>query len=491
MSDVIRNAIIKLGIQVSNPDLKMPDLKPAIQQQESLTNAVKAADSATKAAAESTQKLEAAQDASTVQSGASATAKLREIELAEYQAKALNKLTIAELQYESASGRVAASTLGVARGMAMMAVGSNDSLSALLPLIVHLEGMRTVASNVASVQSNLAAAYRAAASAGMMATLANISVAGSLKALWGSLGPVYVALLALEGVIWLTTKAWDALTVSSEEQEDATRRLREEHERIQIILDAGQEYYDTLHDSQFQHIELLKTEAEKLKTLNALMTAPLQGGDSDFRLKAAREQSKIYDDLIKKEEDRKKKRLEALQVADRDLQKAKEALKVEDDRSRSLRASIGALTKGEQNKLGKAIASAEAGTLTQKQAIELGRFGDAGRKASEGFLQGLDKGLGQRLESLATKATGDDPRAKAQAEFERKAAAALKETGGKSAEAARKAIEDQSDAIVKSIGQSQDAIVKKIGEFIDAVNSEKLERNNRRTTDALANRSSK
>src|SRR5689334_7850108 len=75
MSDVIRNEIIKLAIQLQTPNLKLPNLAPAVNQQNELTKATEKAATVNQAAADATSTAAKATAATTAAAAAAAPVK--------------------------------------------------------------------------------------------------------------------------------------------------------------------------------------------------------------------------------------------------------------------------------------------------------------------------------------------------------------------------------------------------------------------------------
>src|SRR4051812_7148539 len=101
MSDVIRNAIIKLAIQLDTPNLKIPSFGPATKEQEKLAEAV--------------QRVTVARDAATA-----SAAKASQVDA---------KLTTASTDQGKALLKLGESSLGTAKGLAFIAAGQSDALS--------------------------------------------------------------------------------------------------------------------------------------------------------------------------------------------------------------------------------------------------------------------------------------------------------------------------------------------------------------------------
>jgi hypothetical protein len=157
-----------------------------------------------------------------------------------------------------------------------------------------------------------------------------------------------------------------------------------------------------------------------------------QAGKDVIESEMARAQKALSIEREVRDEGQKRNRglIESIKLRDQELQKAKDALATERERDTALRASIGALNAGESRRLERATASAEAGTLTRRQAEDLKELGgEAGSKIAEEFYAKLaDPALVERLSKLI-----GDPLKRAQDEFERRQKDLDKETGGKSA----------------------------------------------------------
>src|SRR4051812_18937914 len=157
MSDAIRNAIIRLSIELKNPNFKMPDLGPAIEQQKALAAAIKQQEAAVDAVAKTSQSAStptkqlgiafeeldryaamAAQSNSTLAKETRALAEAVAFESSSVAiSTAANResvqgsevLAAANLKLSSSYTKAGGAAIGVAKGAAFVAAGSSDALS--------------------------------------------------------------------------------------------------------------------------------------------------------------------------------------------------------------------------------------------------------------------------------------------------------------------------------------------------------------------------
>src|SRR5574343_323717 len=130
MSDIARNAIIKLAIQLQTPNLKTPAIDTAVKAPEDLAQATKQATAANEAATKAAETAaEVAEKTVAVKRVESTTALDEEI------AQASVNRERAYIRMEAAQARVGSSALTVAKGFLFMAAGQSESLNKLLPFM--------------------------------------------------------------------------------------------------------------------------------------------------------------------------------------------------------------------------------------------------------------------------------------------------------------------------------------------------------------------
>ena len=311
-----------------------------------------------------------------------------------------------------------------------------------------------------------------------MATTATVAFTAAIKGLWVAIGGPLVRALAVAAVA--AYGLWKVYRLFFPSQDTLNKKLEEQRkkqEEANAVMEDARDRISIVADAQLEHIELMQRQSDKANALKAAMEGANKAGDVEHQLRAGRELLKVLDDWNQANEKLRNSRIERIQLLDRELQTAKEALKVEQDKDQTLRASIGALTAGEQKHLERLVTKVEGGgSLTKREAIDIGKLGgQAGQKVGEGFLATMDKGLGARI----SKINGDT--AKAQAKVEKLQKSFDQTTHGKSAEDAIKSIDSFSDAVAKTIDAVKVEIVSKLGELIFAIRDQKLEQNNQRT----------
>lgn len=510
MSDVIRNAVVKLAIQLQNPDLKLGDLKPAVQQQKELAAATKQAADSTKAAQAAVDKSQAAFDrwqakvkaahqaqrdiAREQRTQTKVLADLDSMVKMEAESVSLSgtaamraaqqnqALSAASLQLADSYRRVAANALGMAKGFAFIVAGQSDALSKALPYLFVLEGTITLVKNFTGVTKAIAAAQAAHAATMAASTAATGALTVAIQGLYVALGPVGWALAAVAAAGALVYAIYRNLTADSKELAEEQFQLNRQQDEQNEILAMAKERCDTLVDARLKTIDTITDLTEKEKRLRQEVSGPDSSGYAEHRLRAA----EALLDVEKQQADEAKKKIkdqiELVKQKEKELLAAKEALKAEEDKSRALRASIGALNAGEQRKLDRLVTKAEGGgTLSRQEAIDISKLGgDAGQKIAEHFLQSLDRGLGERASKLSANLTGEDPRAKAQAKFEQAQVERNKATGGVSAEEKIRALEAANDELVKTSQQGiedllelQRALIKEVAEYRNELSLQK------------------
>lgn len=596
MSDVIRNAIIKLAIELSAPNVQLPDLSPAINQQNALADAMRrtnelaaaaqassaqgssaispsspASPANTTASIEGARELTAAMSQleaalrSTAQASAATQSTQREAgestrtygtlaekaaialadlavaeerlnaaranvdavraantgdspeelqaridaanqweaalqnrdEAAEASANATIKLSRAELAGQSASNQFAISLAGVGKGLAFMAAGNSEALNKALPLLFTVQGMYDVAKNAAQASRALAAAQLALATAeGVAATTTNVLTA-AMAALETSLAPVLPWLALLAGAAWALQYAYNALTAATKAKAEAQADAKAMDEGAALAMEYLNERAKISTDTLMEKISYLDTATEKEAAYRAVLAQRAEAeervaqvhkniargnvgdnaaaGQLEGALGALERQKAAAEKLIdvsKQDAEEKQKAnkslIETVKHRQQELDKAKEILKTETEKDAKLRASIGALKGGERSRLERATSSAEAGTLTRKQAEDLKKYGgEAGQEIANKFFAQFDQGIGTRLEKLI-----GDPLKKAQDEFEKRQKSVNEKTGGKLAADYVKELEDANEQIMKAakdlqteLGGTLRALADQIGEL--------------------------
>lgn len=483
MSDVIRNAIIKLGIKVDSPTLKVPGGAEAVKQQEALAEATKQVSAAQATAAQQTATQAAATASATQKTIAFAAAEGTATTELELQARAVAEVNMENARLDAAYLRLAASSMGVVKGAAFLVTGYSDSLSALLPYLVATQGLHSILTNLSSAKLALVAATKAEAVANGILAASLVGVRSAIQALDASLGPVGWLVLLVSAAIYSVNRAYRAFVPSQDDVNERLEEQRQKQSEANQALEEARERFDIVNDAMFEHIDLLESTSEKAAKLQAILAGGVSE-DPSLRLRAGREQLKLLDEEKRSLEKQKQDRIELIQLRDRELKTAQDALKTEQDKDRALRASIGALSAGEQRRLGKLTTKLEQGeTLSKREAIDLQKLGgNAGQQIGEKFLATLDQGLGQRLEKL----TGD-PLAKRQAEFEQRQKAFNATTGGATAEDAIASVNALNDAAIQALDATKTAIVAKLHELIDEVMQQKLEQSQQRSAARAAN----
>jgi len=519
MSDVIRRAIVDLSIRVANPNLKLPDLTPAIKQQEALAESIKKGEAATRKADATTKESTKTADVWTAGMEKINEAWSKSEKGRDRWAEGLARLKGQQDAGAIANERLAASyvkvghaTLGVAKGVAFMAAGQSDALSKALPYLFMLEGMYAVSKNLEKAKKELAKAealYTAATAAGATAT-GRLAAATTL--LYASVAPLLLPLAAIAVIIGGLISIYDSLTESTEEAAEAEKKHREQVESGTAALSAANERRKIALDSDLDRIDNLSTLAEKEDALReklqsrgqteaeveALRKSAAKSGEPEFAdqmLQAAVDHvnsqraaaEKLLDVEREQLEAGKKKNddlIETIKLRQREVDKAREALKVEQDKSRTLRAGIGALSVGERRGLERAVGSAEAGTLTAKQAkILQERGGEAGQTIAEKFFEKLDQGLGSRLEKII-----GDPLKKAQDELERRQKLLGDSTGGQTAAAKIRELEQTNEELTAAFNEMQGELLEKVRFFIDELKGLQIEQSKQRQAAQAANR---
>jgi hypothetical protein len=476
MSDEIRNAIIKLGIQLTTPDLKLPSLEPAIKQQEKLAEAIKATEAATAKAAESSQ-------TSTESTAAEVDAVAKSAGAANAAEKATIKLEVAKLRASKASDRLAESSLGVAKGFVLLAAGTSGSLSTILPYAFAIEGLIGLTKSLNALNDARAAAFIATAKAEGLAAAATVGITNATRAFLASIGPVGWVLIAAAAAAFALSKAYDALTTSDDEAAEASAKHRAEIDATVSAMEALNEQSRIHVDSALAQIDHLDTLAEKQKALAAAVRSRANIEMAVERAKLAASgmdpsegatlldeqnallnfQVQTHDKLInaareENEEKRKavKSQIDLVKEKEKELIAARKTLEVEESKRNSLAASLGLLTKGEQRKLEKARAAAESGTASRSQLLDLQRFGgDVGQAIAEKLAAPLGTAMRDALEGTGKKLGIADPRGKAQAEFNAAQAASAKANGGKATAAALADLQQENDALVAGFTELQ------------------------------------
>lgn len=521
MSDVIRNAIIKLAIQLQSPNLTVPGVDQAIKQQQELAKATAANSAASARAKNADEDLTQAKqryadavnavrkaetdgvkvmpslDAAHTRAVDELTKAYRRQELAvialakqdeqraraaerasnqaaaakEREAKAQQRAAMATQQADAAYLRAGAAAINFGRGAAFIAAGSSEAVEKLLPMMFAIEGTARAAQAAATMHAALTAAYKAEAIAAGTAAVATSRLATAGKVLAAVLNPVVIA----AGLVYVIYNRLNSIYRHFVPTQDEVNKRLEDEKRLRDAanqaLDDARQRYEMIAAAKLEHIDLTQNESQKLQeltkyALGSEFLAPRE------QLQAARQALGILDSYQQKQQQLNRNMLELVKLRERDLKTAQDALKVAQDKDLSERAHIGALTTGEQKRLGKLTDKLESGQqLTKREALELQKLGgDAGQKIGEKFLATLDGGLGQRLEKLA-----GDPVGKAQAEFERKQAAFNKTAGGKTADQAVQAINDLDETISKSIDAVKETFTAKMHEFTDAILQQQLQ----------------
>jgi hypothetical protein len=471
MSDtVIRNAIIKLAIQLTTPNLNVPNLEPAIKQQEALAEAIKASNSANSTAAD----LDSAVTKARAGLSAETSNATRQIDINSIAAKGAGE------SWEEYSERVNA-----AIGKQAVITPATEKLTEAVQKLNAVNeaslgpqerktaaGVADVAAvqTAATAQSTLTASQAAGIAVTKSATAAYTGLGVSIKAAKAAMNPIIGTVAAITLGAHLLSRAWDAVTTSEEEAAAAG--------------DKWLQYANRMLSLDFKKIDHLETLAEKEKALRGIVNDPtaqyFKPKYSEMaQIDGAERLLGVYKEQKRAIEDERKSRLDNIELGERELKTARDALRIEQDKDRTLRASIGALNAGEQRKLDRLVSKVEGGgELSKKESLEISKLGgDVGQEVGEKFLAAMDKGLGLRLEKLsgaAAKLTA------AQSDFDRRQKSFNGTTGGKSAEDAAKSADNAAEVLSAGIDRMADKVEASMIKFIERLEKSETEQKNQR-----------
>lgn len=197
MSTVIRDVVIRVGIQNGQSNLAVPAIQQATTAVEELKTQTSAVDTAAASmwanlkgptAAETVKETEAI--AKSLEEVRTATKELQDQakqdqaiqENAEKLKKAQNELTTAYMQVGEASKLALSGAMSLARSYAYLTAASEDDLKSAMQLIATVEGVAHSVTGTIDVVSGLVKAYRAMELAGKAAAASNMLLLVSQRA---------------------------------------------------------------------------------------------------------------------------------------------------------------------------------------------------------------------------------------------------------------------------------------------------------------------
>lgn len=466
MADVIRNAVIRIGLEQIPTELKAPDITPITAVQETIQQGeVKVQESVKETSAVMTAEESVRER---IRSKISASidkfvAEFQEGKRKEQEAqdKAAAEAERAAARIEAANVRAAKSLLQAgaaafqfARGLAFVALSGSDDLQKVLATLALFQGGFDIIKGGVDVVHHLSNAFKATAAAGGLAavaqafyTKATVAATTATLALTAAMlaNPVTAILVAIGAAVAIGVALWRSW---GDEGEKANKRIEES---MSAVTKAAQRFR---LESQ-QQVQVLREQlaaAQRLagigetgRALEALRSGSSEGrlSDADAKsggaLNASRNASLIDDEkmreeikksslatardaaaqveierdrqteilrLIRAEADQKDRALDKqkqlIESRQRELQVAQDLLETEKKRVQSIEAQLGATTKAEQAEL-RRLADKVAGG-EQLTARQAERLGQLGGDLTKDIAQQQLANLGKDFaDELAAK----------------------------------------------------------------------------------------
>jgi hypothetical protein len=290
--------------------------------------------------------------------------------------------------------KVADGAIKVVEGMALLGIASDKNAKQLVQDIAAVKGFAGTIRGALDVVKGLTEAKEAIAkitklntlltTADTTATVANTSAKSAAMLV---MGPVGWTLAAIAAAVTLATMAWNRYTASVEEAKqkekdaaDERRRLTEESAQAigrnagfaaqLIALEDSAKAMAMLSQKTREYQQLLSTRPDEQSQL-AILAAMKQTSEAYHKSQL---------DIISAKE-------KSLELAQKELDTAQQALAAEKSRVASIDASLGRLNKVEQHELSRLLGNAQRGTLDVTQAERLGQLGgSAGGVIRDRFL---------------------------------------------------------------------------------------------------------
>lgn len=470
MADIVREAVVKLGIEQSPVDLQAPDmtglmdaLDQATKQARELGDTAKqaneaAADAAAKAAEEAARKqAEAAAKAAKAKEDAARRAAEADKRAAEEGARAVDaanarvKESIENLQgsFSLAVGGVT----GLAGAYGALKASQAENLDPAIRLGLQFVAASQAAKaaietyqGVAGILSALRAAQQAQAAAATAATAANAANATAVAAsgaaaatatpamiaFAAAAAPILVAVGSVVAIIATLSAVYRQLADDAEDAaqreiaarqaaaqatrdwaqsvRDDIRSLSQESERLPGVMDDMQLAARMERQRRIRDSSL--DDARNTRYSGANMEGMAEA-DQRSALRAAIEAAKIQQDRVRLAEQEAQSaqqvneaQIKAVENQERAVNRAREALQIEQDRVRSLRAQVGQLDAAEQVELRRLANKVKEGR--ELTGAELQRFGQLGGGLTRGFVEQQFAGRGAGLAEFVGSVTGVD-----------------------------------------------------------------------------------
>ena len=394
-------------------------------------------------------------------------------------------LDAANVKLAQSYQKAALGGLQVVRGMALLGGSENENIAVALKHVFVIQGLIDISSGLIKVQKNLAAAYKAQAAAAGVAAVSTAGAAAAGKALVVALLPIaeaaaaiYLVVEAIDYFVETESEATAAAEAHQKVIQQSVELYKVANEKIEIVASAELKragYMRKLEDREAALTKLAAGRAAAQAHADSVLRAV--GRDHlapEFNQEALRgaavelqNQIDIQEALLdtnREKADAAKDEIDSqiklIELRERELTQAKDALRLEEEKQRSLRASIGLLTPADQRKLESAIAAVQAGTATPKQLRDVQAFGGVpGEAIATTLAEPLGKALADTLEKLAMRITGEA--SPSIAALEAKHAAEEREmaaTGGKTAESALREFQEARDKVEREAADTADAI---------------------------------
>ncbi|BBO31959.1 hypothetical protein [Lacipirellula parvula] len=406
------------------------------------------------------------------------------------------KLAKANIELVDSSVKAAKGAMQMARGFALLAGSEDESIAAAVKHVFFIQGLLDVADGAVKVQKALAKAYAASAAAAAASAGATSSLTVAVNALNMTVAKnPYLIVGAV--ALWAVVEVYNALTTSTSEAAAAEQRYQDAISKSVADREAYIEQLRIMNDAQLERIGYLDTAAQKEEALNkargqntgAITTGAIDTARSgrfdpaenvamlEEAVAAVEHEKAVTKVLLDLEKDQAEvaakkidDQIQLIELRERELKQSKDALKAEEEKSRAIRAQIGALNGGEQARLRKLLEAANNGDLTRQQALQLQKLGgQAGQDIAAVFLAKLDQGLGALAQKTRAKVTGEDPMAVAQAEMQRRRQAEMQATGGKPPEQAISDLQQMRQDIELEADNVSRALTKTLRELVERI----------------------
>lgn len=378
MADIIRDAVIRIGLEQVKADLQAPDLTPLRQASE---QAAKEAETTSRKVAD-----QARQTANQV------------VQASQQQVAAVGQVVEANLRVSESLKAAGEGAFTLARGIAFVAASSEQDLQKALQVVAAFQGAFDIFKGGVELTKGLAEANKALTAATTAATAAESVHAVAITATGASAaratpqvtafsiatGPIGIAVLAISAALAAGVALWRQYGQAAD---DASGKLRQARDNLAQLRDRRRQ--QIFADDPARELDVRRNQLASAQfRFNTFgdQSALADGFDAASR---ARELVKQNIEAAKQQVEEAKKlgieRERAIEQQKRSVELARQQVVQERDKVQSIQAQIGSLNELDRAEL-KRIADKKARGERLSDA-ELARAGQLGGGITAGFVQ--------------------------------------------------------------------------------------------------------